>query len=290
MLTLALTPRGTQAGIVHHAKNNKQFDHDHRPKTVFTLRRQHTSAAQMLVQLKRKWETRNPFFKPSKLRIETTFYMHTDAALEEDSVHATLRSLNTVENVETMLNATTAWPDEKHIRVTIVPVNVKTWLAHLEHAVLASRVTGDVNRAPSYAQLKRWAVTVSMLGLQSRELARLATKATSERNDTTPLVMAPSFIHDPRHPTSKWHLIKLVEVTVRVRSGVTRYHCRDVKTGRTPRPIGGHPTQRELFEKIFATYPTTWGARIALDQTKRCGCHGHRLVRANRKLCKFHKK
>ena len=286
MPTLALTPRGTQAGPVHHAKTYKTFDHQHKPKTVMSLRRQHNSVEQMLVLLKRKWATKNPSFKPSKLRLETTYIMDTDAALEEDSVYATLLCLTNVANVQMMLNTTTAQPDQEHIRVKIVPVNVDTWLAHLEHAVLASRVTGTCEHQPSYGQLKRWAVTVSMLGLQSRELARLATKAARDPN-TTPLVMAPSFIHNPRHPTSKWHLLMLADITVTTRLGITKFYCRDIKSGRSSRPIGGHLTQKELFDKIFDKYPTSWGTKIALDQTKRCGCHGHRLVRANRKLCKF---
>jgi hypothetical protein len=285
MPTLALTPLGTQPGLTHWVKAYKQFDHQHKPKTVYTLRNQHNSAEQMLVQLKRKWAS-DPSFKPSKLRLETTYYMHTDAALQEDSVHATLRSLTTVDSVQEMLNTTTARPDNEHVRVTIVPVEVETWLAHLEDAVLASRVTGQDNFAPSHEQLKKWAVTVSMLGLQSRELARLATAAARDPN-TTPLAMSPSFIHDPRHPTSKWHLIMFAEVTETTRLGVTKYFCRDINLGLSARRIGGHLTQEGLFDKIFATYPTTWATKIALDQNKRCTCHGRRLVHANRKLCKF---
>ena len=67
---------------MHHAKTYKTFDHQHKPKTVMSLRRQHNSVEQMLVLLKRKWATKNPSFKPSKLRLETTYIMDTDAALE----------------------------------------------------------------------------------------------------------------------------------------------------------------------------------------------------------------
>jgi hypothetical protein len=269
---------------VHPSKTCKKFDHDHAPNSVGTLRHQHNKAERMYVQFVRKWAAKNPSFKPGKLRIETTTLMRTEEALQEDSVYEAFLALNSVAKIQGMLNETADEAD--HIRIKVVPVKVEKWLAHLEHAVLASRVTGDVNRAPSYGQLKRWAVTVSMLGLQSRELARLATKAARDPN-TTPLVMAPSFIHNPRHPTSKWHLLMLADITVTTRLGITKFYCRDIKSGRSSRPIGGHLTQKELFDKTFDKYPTTWGTKIALDQTKRCACHGHRLVRANRKLCKF---
>ena len=72
---------------------------------------------------------------------------------------------------------------QPHVRALLVPVKVRSWLEALEHAVLEGRVTGDANVAPSHPQMKRWAIIVPPLGLQSPRLARTAKKAIRERTE-----------------------------------------------------------------------------------------------------------